>query len=294
MFWVGRVRCTQPKRVLPWSKICAGARERQYWVLASRAKFGGGGGTYGIDALEEDVPQDVKGHVASALDAAVDEAALRGRKAQGLLLDRELLVADRERDRGQLVRRRRVREDVALLRGVVLGARDGGVDGLAGGVVDETERGARVGDGRVARASDAGAVDGGGGAVEHPEALRVVDRGVIDLVLGDAGVREGGRVDEAEGVEGFALVARVGGVAPGAQVRGEELHGLGDVGLRDHVLHGGLHGGGGDGVDAAKGEAEEAVAGVLLELRREGFGKLDALVLDGQTAKGHVVGTDGA
>lgn len=239
-----------------------------------------GRGTHRIHALQKHIPQNIKRHIAPALNAAVHEPFLRGRKRQRLLLHRKLLIPDRKRHRRQLVRRRPGREDVPLLRGVVLGARDSRVDGLAGGVVDETERGARVGDGRVGVAGDARAVDARRGAGEHPEALRVVDGGVVDLGLGDVGGGERGRVDVAEGVEGGAFVVGVGGVAPGAQVGGEELHVFGDIVLQDHVLHGRLHGLRGDGVDAAPGEAEEAVAAVFLELLGQGLGEFDGLVFD--------------
>lgn len=77
-------------------------------------------------------------------------------------------------------------------------------------------------------------------------------------------------------------------------MRGEELHVLGNVRLRDHVLHRGLRGLGGDGVDATKGEPEETITGVLLKLRGEGLGKLDGLALDSQATDDNVVGTDGA
>lgn len=172
--------------------------------------------TYGVNALQEHIPQNIKRHVTPALDTAIHEPTLRSRKAQRLLLDRKLLIPDRECDRGQLVCCCGVWEDVALLCGIVLGAGDGRIDGFACSIIDETKRGARVGDGGVAGARDIRAVDGGGGAVKHPEALRVVDGGVINLALGHTGGGERGLVDVAKGVEGLALVAGVGSVAPGA------------------------------------------------------------------------------
>lgn len=185
--------------------------------------------TYSINALQEHIPQNIKGHVTPALNTSIHEPTLCSRKAQCFLLDRKLLIPDRKCDRGQLVRRRGVREDVALLCGIVLGAGNGRIDGFACNIIDETKCGARVGDSGVAGARDIRAVNGGRGAVEHPEALRVVDRGVIDVALGHTSGGECGLVDVAESVEGLALVARVGSVAPGAQVRGEELHVLWDV-----------------------------------------------------------------
>lgn len=161
---------------------------------------------------------------------------------------------------------------------IVLAARDGVVDSLAHVVVDEGEGRARVGDGLVAGAGDRLAGDDGGGAVEHPEPLRLVHGRVVRGLAA-----QGGLVDVAEGVEGCALV-RVVCVLDGAKVGGEELRSLGDVILGDHVLDRGLDAAGGDGVDFAEGEAEEPVARVLLELGGEGFGQLDCLVLDDDAA----------
>ena len=191
--------------------------------------------TYGVNALQKHIPQNIKRHVAPGLDAAVRHAVAGVREPQVLLLHGELLPADGEAHDGELVDRGVGREDVSLLGGIVLAARDGGVDGLAGRVVDEGEGGARVGDGLVAGAGDRLAGHDGGGAVEHPEALRVVHGGVVWGLAA-----EGGLVDVAKGVEGFALV-RVILVFNGAELDREELRRLGDVGLRDHVLDGRLH-----------------------------------------------------
>ena len=198
-------------------------------------------------------------------------------------MDRELLVADREADDGELGGGGAAGEDVALLRGIVFAAWDGVVDGLAGAVVDEAEGGSRVGDGGVVGTLNGFAGDDGGGAVEHPEAL-----GIVYGCVGRCLAGKGFGVDVAEGVEGGAFVG-IGGVLVGAQVGGEEFRGLGDVALGDHVLDGCLHGGRGDGVDGAPGETEEAVAAVLLELGGERFGKLDGLVFDLQAADCDVV-----
>ena len=199
-----------------------------------------------------------------------------------------MLPADGEAHDGELVHGGVGREDVALLRGIVLAAGDGAVDGLAGRVVDEGEGGARVGDGGVAGPGDRLAGHDGRGAVEHPEALRLVHGGVVGGLAA-----EGFLVDVAKGVEGFALV-RVLGVLDGAELDGEELRGLVDVVLQDHVLDGGLHLSGCNGVDVTKGEAEEPVAAVLLELGGEGPGQFDGLVLDDETAHVDDVGAHGA
>lgn len=244
--------------------------------------------TYSVDALQKDIAQDVKRHVPAGLDAAVRHAVARVGEAQVFLLHGELLAADGEAHDGELVDGGVGRVEVALLGVVVLAARDGGVDGLAQVVVDEGEGRAGVGDGLVAGAGDRLAGDGGGGAVEHPEALGAVHGRVVRGLAA-----QGGLVDVAEGVEGRALV-RVVGVLDGAEVGGEELRGLGDVVLGDHVLDRGLDAAGLDGVDGAEGEAEKPVALVLLELGGELFGQLDGLVLDDDAADVDDVCSDGA
>ena len=206
----------------------------------------------GIDALEKGVAEDIHGHIAATLDAAVEHTIAGVGEAEVFLLDREEVVADSEGD-GREIRLGGVGgEEVALGGSVIGGAGDGGVDGFTGYVVDEGEGGAGVCDGGVVGAAEGLAVDGGGGAGELPEALGGVDGGVGD---GGAGGGDGRLVDEAEGVEAFALVG-LGGVAPAAEFGGEELGAGGDVGLRDHVLDGGLYWGGLDGVDVAEGESE--------------------------------------
>ena len=168
--------------------------------------------------------------------------------------------------------------DVSLLGGIVFAAGDRLVYGFAGGVVDEGEGGAGIGDGFVAGTGDGLAGYNGGGAVEHPEALGTVHGRVVWGLAA-----QGFLVDVAEGVEGFTFVGVIG-IFDGAEVGGEELGGLWDVVLGDHVLDGGLNAVRGDGVDGSEGETEESVASVLLELGGEGFGQLDGLVLDDDAA----------
>lgn len=244
--------------------------------------------TYSVDALQKRVAQDVKRHVPAGLDAAIRHAVARVREAQVFLLQSELLAADGEAHDGELVDRGVGRVEVTLLGVVVFAARDGVVDGLAEVVVDEGERRARVRNGLVAGAGDVLASDDGRGALEHPEPLRVVHGRVVWSLAA-----QGRPVDVSEGVEGGALV-RVVGVLDGAEVGGEELRGLGDVVLGDHVLDWGLDAGGGDGVDGTEGEAEEPVARVLLELSGEGFGQLDGLVFDDDAADVDDVCSNGA
>lgn len=190
-----------------------------------------------------------------------------------------MLAADREAHDGEFVGGGVGRVDVSLLARIVFAAWDGVVDGFAGRVVDESEGCSGIGDGLVAGTGDRLAGYDRGGAVEHPEPLGLVHGRVIRGLAA-----KGGLIDVAEGVEGFAFV-RVVGVFEGAEFGSEELRGLWDVVLGDHVLHGSLDGLGGDGVDGSKGETEEPVTAVLLKLGGKGIGQLDGLVLDDETAK---------
>jgi len=244
----------------------------------------------GIDALEESVTQDIEGHVTPGLDTSIHHTVPSIRKRQIFLHDGKQVIANGELHNGELVGGHARREGVSLLCGIVRGARDGGVDSLAGGVVNKSKGSARISDGGIARASNAGAVDAGGGGVEHPEALGVID-GSVDGLL--ARSSDGGLVDVTKGVEGDALVW-VTGIAPRAEVGGEELLILGNIVLSDHILHRGLGGSGSDSVDGPPGKPEKPITNARGELGGESLGKLDFLVLDGQAANGHVVGTNGA
>ena len=222
------------------------------------------------------------------MDPAITHPIARIRKRQILLLDRKLLPSHIKRHRRQLVRRRVRREDVTLLVSIILAARNGVVDGLARSIIDEREGGPGIRDGGVAASIDGLAVNDGGGAGEHPEALGVVDGGVVGFLA-----TEGLLVDEAKGVERGAFVG-IFGVVDGAEVGGEEFLVFGDVLLGDHVLDGGRYRFGGDGIDGAEGEAEKSVTGSLFELSRESLGKFDGLIFDYKTAEGDVVGANGA
>ena len=235
--------------------------------------------TYGVDALQEDVTQDVKGHTSARLDAAVGHAVAGVGKAQIFFLQGELLAADRDAHDGEFVDGRVGRVDVSLLARIVFAAWDRVVDGFAGRVVDESEGCSGIGDGLVAGTWDRLAGYDCRCAVEHPEPLGFVHGRVVRGLAA-----KGGLIDVAEGVKGFAFVGVVG-VFEGAEFGSEELGGLWDVVLGDHVLNGSLDGLGGDGIDGCKGETEEAVTAVLLKLGGKGFGQLYRLVLDDETAK---------
>lgn len=189
-----------------------------------------------------------------------------------------MLVSDREADDGKLGDGGVGRVDVSLLGGIVFTAWDSLVDGFAGGVVDEGEGCSRISDGGVVGPFDCFAGYDRGGAVEHPEALGIVHGRVVGSLAA-----KGILINVTKGVEGFAFVWIVR-VFDGAEIGSEELGGLWDVVLGDHVLNGSLHWDGSDRVDGSPGEAQESVTAVLLELGREGVGQLDGLVLDDETA----------
>lgn len=220
--------------------------------------------THGVDALQEDIAQDIKGHVPARLDASVGHAVACVGESEVLFLQGELLLSDCEAHDWKLVDGGVGGVDVSLLRGIVFTAWDGLVDGFAGGVVDKGEGCSGVSDGGVVGTFDCLAGYDRRGAVEHPEALGVVHGRVVGGLAA-----KGVFIDVAECVEGFAFVWIVG-VFDGAKVGSEELGGLGDVVLGDHVLNGSLHWGGSDRVDGSPGEAAESVTAVLLELGREG------------------------
>ena len=241
--------------------------------------------TYGVNALQEAVPQNVKRHTPSALNAPIHIPIPRVRKRQISLVDRELLVPHRKRHHRQLVLGDSRREDPPLLRFVKVGARDGSVDGHTRLIINEGEGGPRVRDGGVPRARDGFAVHRGGSAVEHPEPLR----GVHWCVVGGCHAFSGQhvRVDVPKRVEGHAF--RVVGIPPSAQVSSEEsLAGL-DVVLRDEVFDRGVGRRGRDCVDGAEGQAEEPITGTLGEFCGEGLGELNGLVFDGETTDGNVI-----
>ena len=233
--------------------------------------------THSVDAFQEDITQDVEGHASARLDASVGHAIACIGESQILFLHGELLSADCEAHDGKLVDGGVGRVDVSLLRGIVFTAWDRIVDSFAGGVVDKSKGCSGISDGGVVGTFDRLAGYDCRGAVEHPEALGIVHGRVVGGLAA-----KGVLIDVTEGVEGFAFVWILV-VFDGAEVGSEELRGLWDVVLGDHVLNRSLHRGGGDRIDGSPGEAEESVTAVLLELGREGLGQLDSLVLDDET-----------
>lgn len=135
-----------------------------------------------IDILQESISKDIKGQVTTRLNSTVRHVALEPTcEREVLLLDRDRSVSNHEGD-GREVRLGGVgREHPTLLAGVLLGTGDCRVDGLTHFVGGEEKSGTGVGDGLVARKLDGSAIDLCGGRVEHPKALRIVDRGVGNL-----------------------------------------------------------------------------------------------------------------
>ena len=234
--------------------------------------------TYGVDALQEDITQDIKGHIPTGLDASVGHAVAGISETQIFFLQGELLSTDGEAHDGELADGGVGGVDVALLCGIIFAAWDGLVDGFAGVVIDECEGCSGVSDGGIAGTCDGLASYDGRGAVEHPKTLRTVHGRVVRGLAA-----EGFLIDVAEGVEGFAFVWIIG-VFERAEIGGEELGCLWDVVLGDHVLNGSLYPLGRDCIDGSKGETEESIASVLLELGGKSFGQLDSLVLDDKAA----------
>lgn len=209
--------------------------------------------------LEEHVPENRLPDTAVALQPAKAAAALRRRRVvQETARHDGGIPFDLEREVGQ---GGAAGEDVAAVGLAVGGA---GHLAVVGGdeVVGEEEEGrSRVGDGGDALAHGGARADGVAARGEAPEPLRVVDGGVGDVA------RVLARVDVAEVVAAGLAFLQVGGEEGGV----EAGFGVGEEGL-DLV--------GRDGVDGAKGQAQEAVALVLSEFGADLFGQFDGLAGD--------------
>ena len=203
-----------------------------------------------INPLQPGIPQYIKVQAATALHPTIHEPIARIRERQILLVHGKLLVTDGEADNGKIRGGSVGREEVALLGFVIFATGNGGVDRLAQSVVNESEGGPGVRDGGVAGAGDRLASNNGRSALELPEALGAVDRGVVRSL-----VTESRLVDVAESVEALAFVGIVG-VLVSAQMGGEEFLILRNVLLEDHVLNRRLDTSRLDGVDRAKGQTQ--------------------------------------
>ena len=152
------------------------------------------------------------------------------------------------------------RVDISLLRRIVFAAWDRLVDSFTGGVVHKSESCSGISNGGVTGTCDRLAGHDCRGAIEHPEALGIV-HGCVVRGLAAKGLF----IDVAEGVEGFAFVWIIR-VFDGAEIGSEELGSFWNIVLGDHVLNRSLYLIGGDSVDRAPGETQEAIATVLLKL----------------------------
>lgn len=89
------VRCTQPKRLLPYKDPLAGCH----------SSIGHTGATYdienGVNVFQESVAVDVEGEVAAGLDPAVGVAVGHGLVAEIFLVDRVRLTTNIELDGGK-------------------------------------------------------------------------------------------------------------------------------------------------------------------------------------------------
>ena len=139
------MRCTAPKRRLPTSQICLGkdVRRGDQKGVESGFEFDG---PYRIDVLEHGVTEDIEGHVTTTLDTSVCHAVSGIGETEGFFVNGELLVADSVGDNGQLIRACVSRIDVSLVLLVVLGTRNGIVDGLTSFVGNQSESGAGIHD----------------------------------------------------------------------------------------------------------------------------------------------------
>ena len=221
--------------------------------------------------LEEDITVDGEADLRVALDAS--KALLTGRVHRSVVdvaaRNDGIVAADSE---GEVGEGGAAVEDIASLLGIVGGAGDLLVVGVDDRVIDEHERGARIGDTGAGRHGSARA-DGGAVGREGPEALAVVHCRVRYVGVGVGAVQRSKVV--AAGLAGLEVGGEGGGKS-----------------LGDGVVEEGLLLGGSDGVDTAEGKAEESVGGARGECRGDGGGRLDRLLSDGRATDRNGVGID--
>lgn len=221
--------------------------------------------------LQEDVAEDGLADAIVALETAEAAPALGGgcvvevasRHHGGVAFDLE----------GEVGQGGGAGEDVSAVGLAVGGSRDLRVVGGDDVVWEEEKGGSRVGDGRDALRDGGSGADGVPARGEAPEPLGVVDSGVGNVARVLAGV------DVAEVVATELTLLQVGG----EERRFEAGLGVGEEGLL--LVRG-------DGVDGAKGQAQEPIALVLGEFRADGLGQFDGLAGDGCTADVDDVGID--
>ena len=95
-------------------------------------------------------------------------------------------------------------------------------------------------------------------------------------------------INETKGVERFTFVGFID-VALATGIGSERFGILRNVLLGDHVFDWSRNRRGFHSIDAAQGQAKEAITGRVLELGGKGLGQFDGLVLDSQTTNGDII-----
>ena len=116
------------------------------------------------------------------MDASINHSVTSIGKCQVFFLYCKLGAPNSNTHNRQLVSGSVGREDIALLLAVVGCSGDSIVDSFANLVTDKGQSCASISDCCVARLVDSQAIDNCRGGGELPEALRVVDRRVVDLI----------------------------------------------------------------------------------------------------------------
>ena len=213
--------------------------------------------------LEEDVTKDGLPDAIIALETTETASTLRSRcVVQVTTRDDRRVAFDLK---GEIGKGGGAVENVSTVGLAVGGSRDLTVVGGDDVVGEEKERSSGVGNGGDALSDGGSGADGVPAGCKPPETLRVVDGGVGNVT----GVLA--RINVAKVVTTRLALLQVGG----EERRVEAGLGVGEESL---LLVGG------DGVDGAKGQAQEAIALVLSEFRADGFGQFDGLAGDGCTA----------
>lgn len=158
-------------------------------------------GTYSIDCLQPGVAQDIESQIPPRLNSAISHIISCVGECQILLLHGELFASDIKGYDGQFINCGVGGEQISLLLIVVLGSWNGIVDGLAEFVIHQSESGACIGNGTVPASVNFLAIDGGRSALELPEALRIIDRGVVRGLPSQSFL-----VDVSKGVKGDSVI----------------------------------------------------------------------------------------
>ena len=135
----------------------------------------------GVDTLQEDIAENVEIYVTATLDTSVGYAIAGVSKGKVFLLNRKELATDINLHNGQLVGGGVGWEQVALLRRVIFGARNGLVDSLNDLVTDESKCSTSVSNGSVVAQGNRLSVDRGASAGELLETLAIVNGRIVNV-----------------------------------------------------------------------------------------------------------------